>query len=85
MNPFTTENAKSKIDKFSKTKDWVKLKNKQNPGEVLLKIFPMNGLTLGVKGLTWNRFNFFSFSSSSSSFFFFFCFFVPNNFKTKRF
>ena len=53
LNPFTPESAKSKIDKFSKIANWVKLKNKQHHSKVLLNSFPMNGHTLGF--CTWSQ------------------------------
>ena len=40
INPFTLDNAKSKIDKYSKITNWVKLKNKQHCSKVLLNSFP---------------------------------------------
>ena len=40
---------KSKIDKFSKIANRVKLKDKQHHSKVLLNSFPMNGDTLGFK------------------------------------
>ena len=45
--PFTPDSAMSKIDKFSKITNWVKLINKQHHSKVLLNSFPMNGETLG--------------------------------------
>ena len=53
INPFTSDSAKSKIDKFSKITNWVKLKNKQHHSKVLLNSFPMNGRTLGF--CTWSQ------------------------------
>ena len=43
---FTPDSARSKIDKFSKTTNMVKLINKQYHSKVLLISFPMNGHTL---------------------------------------
>ena len=48
VNPFTPESAKSIIDKFSKIKNWIKLKNKQHHCKVLLNGFPTNGDILEV-------------------------------------
>ena len=45
--PFTPNSAKSKIDKFSKITNWVKLKNKQHHSKELLNSFAMNGPALG--------------------------------------
>ena len=47
LNPFTPDRAKSKIDKFCKITNWVKLTTKQHHSKVLLNSFPMNGHTLG--------------------------------------
>ena len=49
MNPFTRDSAKSKIDKFPKITNWLKLKNKQHHSNVLLNSFPMNGHTAGFR------------------------------------
>ena len=46
INPFTSDSAKYKIDKFSKVTIWVKLKNNHHHSKVLLDGFPMNGHTL---------------------------------------
>ena len=43
----TPDRAKSKIYKFPKISNWVKLKNKQHHSKVLLDSFPMNDHTLG--------------------------------------
>ena len=43
INPLTPNSAKSKIDKFSKITNWVKLKKKQHCRKVLINSFPMNG------------------------------------------
>ena len=45
INPFIPNSAKSKIDKFSKITNCVKVKNKQHHCKVLLNSFPMNGHT----------------------------------------
>ena len=39
--------CKSKVDKFSKITNWVKLKNKRYHSKVLLNSFPTNGHTVG--------------------------------------
>ena len=45
---FTSDRAESKIDKFSKITNWVKLKNKQHHSKLQLNsLMPMNGHTLG--------------------------------------
>ena len=46
FNPFILDSAGSKIDKFSKITNWVKLKNKQHRSKGLLNSFPMYGHTL---------------------------------------
>ena len=45
--PFTPDNTKSKIDKFSKITNWVL--TKQHHGKVLLNSFTMTGHTLGFR------------------------------------
>ena len=45
FKPFTPDSAKSKIDKFSKITNWVKLETLQLHNKVLLSGFPMNGLS----------------------------------------
>ena len=47
FNPFTSDSAKSKIDKCSKITNCFKLKNKHHQSKPLLNSFPMNGHTLG--------------------------------------
>ena len=47
INPLTHISAKSKVDKFSKITNWVKLKNRQQHNKALLNNFPMKGNTLG--------------------------------------
>ena len=70
--PFTPDIAKSKINKFSKITNWVKLKTKQLHRKVTahtafqrlvsvrkgIKLCITQGFTLGVKGLNnyWTRF-----------------------------
>ena len=46
INRFTSDNAKSKIDKFPKITNWVGLIIKEHHSEVQLNSFPMNGHTL---------------------------------------
>ena len=53
FNPFTPDRSKSKLDKFTKIINLVKLKNTQHHSKVLLNSFPMNGHTSGVG--TWNQ------------------------------
>ena len=48
INPFTSHSAKSKIDKFSKITNWVKINCKTNSTTVLRNSFPMNGRTWGL-------------------------------------
>ena len=50
FNPFTADNAKSKINNLAKTTNWLKLKNKQSQTKVWLNIdsFSMSVYTLGV-------------------------------------
>ena len=43
ISPFTADTANSKIVKFSKITNWLKLKNKQHHNKVSLNSFPMNG------------------------------------------
>ena len=45
LNPFPPDSAKSKIDKFPKITNWIKLTNTQHHSEVLLNSFSMNGRT----------------------------------------
>ena len=46
INTSTPDGAKSKMFKFFKITNWVKLKNKQHNSKVLLNSFPINGHTL---------------------------------------
>ena len=47
LNPFPADRAKSKIDKFSKITNWVKMREKQHHSKALLNRFRMNGHSLG--------------------------------------
>ena len=46
INPFSSDDAKSKIVKFSKITSWAKSKNKQHSIKALFNGFPMNGHNL---------------------------------------
>ena len=50
---FSTDSAKSKIDKFSESTNWVKSQKKQHRSEELLNTFAMNDTTYGF--CSWNK------------------------------
>ena len=48
VNPFTPDSDHSKIDKFSKIANWLKLENNWHCSKILLNSFPTNEYTLGL-------------------------------------